>query len=137
MDQRIELLITVMESLRGIKLISSIIEIVALWKIFNKFGEPGWKALIPVYNWYILFKYSWKPIMFWVTFICFILATGGTPSALAIPILLVTFVFIVIGYYKLAKRFGHGIPFTLGLVFLTPIFLFILAFGEDQYLGPQ
>ena len=27
------------------------------WKIFEKFGEPGWKSLIPIYNIYIMFKY--------------------------------------------------------------------------------
>ena len=138
MDQRIELLIAVGKALRGITLISNIIGIIACWKIFNKFGEPGWKALIPFYNTYILYKYSWDPAMFWSDLICVILSTVGTsPFPSVILILVVHILISIYMYYKLAKCFGHDILFTLGLVFLPLIFLFILGFGEDQYLGKQ
>lgn len=33
--------------------------IVAMWKMFEKAGEPGWAALVPFYNLYVLFKISW------------------------------------------------------------------------------
>lgn len=36
---------------------------------------------------------------------------------------------------KLAKAFGRGIPFALGLIFLQPIFMLILGFGDDPYYG--
>ncbi|MBP8640193.1 MAG: zinc-ribbon domain-containing protein [Oscillospiraceae bacterium] len=36
-----------------------VLTIVALWKLFEKAGEPGWAALIPFYNAYVLFKISW------------------------------------------------------------------------------
>lgn len=36
-----------------------VLSIVALWKMFEKAGEPGWAALIPLYNLYVLFKISW------------------------------------------------------------------------------
>jgi len=32
---------------------------VAMWKMFEKAGEPGWSAIIPFYNAYVLFKISW------------------------------------------------------------------------------
>ena len=32
---------------------------VAMWKMFEKAGEPGWASLIPFYNLYVLFKISW------------------------------------------------------------------------------
>lgn len=35
------------------------LSIVALWKMFEKAGEPGWASLIPFYNAYVLFKISW------------------------------------------------------------------------------
>jgi hypothetical protein len=37
----------------------------------------------------------------------------------------------------LAKSFGRGTGFALGLIFLSPIFLLILGFGSDRYLGPS
>ena len=27
-----------------------VLQAIAYWKIFEKAGEPGWKALIPIYN---------------------------------------------------------------------------------------
>lgn len=35
---------------------------IAYWKIFEKAGEPGWKALIPFYNTYSQYKFTWNPI---------------------------------------------------------------------------
>ena len=29
-----------------------ILQVVAYWQIFEKAGEPGWKAIIPCYNTY-------------------------------------------------------------------------------------
>ncbi len=39
-----------------IALICSIIAIIAMWKIFSKAGEAGWKSLIPIYNSFVLAK---------------------------------------------------------------------------------
>ncbi len=33
-----------------------VIEIAALWKIFEKAGAPGWAAIIPIYNAYVLLE---------------------------------------------------------------------------------
>ena len=37
----------------------AVLGIVAMWKIFEKAGEPGWAAIIPFYNAYVLFKITW------------------------------------------------------------------------------
>ncbi|MBR1762543.1 MAG: hypothetical protein IJ731_04170, partial [Eubacterium sp.] len=37
-------------------LVIAILSIIALWKIFEKAGEAGWKAIIPFYNAYTLVK---------------------------------------------------------------------------------
>lgn len=39
----------------------AIIMIAALWKIFTKAGQPGWAAIIPIYNIYILCKVVGRP----------------------------------------------------------------------------
>ena len=69
-----------------------VLGIVAMWRVFAKAGLPGWGAIIPFYNAYLLFK--------------------------------------------LAQSFGHGVGFTLGLIFLNFIFMLILGFGSDEYYGP-
>lgn len=48
-------------------LVIAILVIVAMWKIFKKAGEPGWKAIIPIYNNYILFKIVWDTKFFWIS----------------------------------------------------------------------
>ena len=36
---------------------------------------------------------------------------------------------------KLAKAFGKSTGFAIGLIFLNPIFLLILGFGDAKYVG--
>ena len=45
--------------------------VIAWWKLFTKAGEKGWKAIIPVYNFYVQCKLTWSPKFFW-----FILASA-------------------------------------------------------------
>lgn len=89
------------------------------WIIFTKAGEEGWKSLIPIYNVYILYKITWG-------------------NGLIFLLLLVPFVNFIVGILtinKLSKCFGHGLGFTLGLLFLPIIFLPLLAFGDSRYEG--
>ena len=45
-----------------------ILSVVGLWKIFEKAGYPGWKILVPFYNFYIWLKIVKKPL-WWFIFI--------------------------------------------------------------------
>ncbi len=94
--------------------------IVAYWKIFTKAEQPPWAAIIPFYNVIVLLRVVGRP--WWWLFL------------FLIP--LVNLVVLVIVSYDLAKSFGHGMWFTVGLVFLPMIFALILAFGSARYLGP-
>lgn len=98
-----------------------VVVIVALWKIFTKAGEEGWKAIIPFYNMYTEYKLFW--------------GNGWLFLLTIIP--LVNIVVGIILWNKMSKAFGHGVGFTLGLIFLPYIFLPILGFNGDEYLGPQ
>jgi len=51
-----------------------------------------------------------------------------------IPI--VNLIISIIVYYDLSRSFGHGGGFTVGLVFLSWIFLLILWLGQSEYRGP-
>ena len=109
----------------GIGLILVILAVVvfliaAMWKIFEKAGQEGWKAIIPIYNMYVLLKIVGKPGWWLLLFL--------------IPI--VNYVFIIWTYNMLSKSFGKEEGFTVGLVLLGIIFFPILGFGEAKYLGP-
>lgn len=97
----------------------AVISLISMWKIFAKAGEAGWKALIPIYNMYILFQITWgKGIYF-----------------LLMLIPLANFVILIITYVKLANAFGKSGAFAVGIVFLPAIFMPILAFGSAEYQG--
>jgi hypothetical protein len=94
--------------------------VIPYWVIFTKAGQPGWPALIPIYSTYILLKVVGRPGWWLILFI--------------IP--LVNLVIYIIMMNDLSKSFGHGVGFTLGLLFLSIIFVYILAFGSSTYRGP-
>ena len=89
------------------------------WKMFEKAGEEGWKAIIPIYNIIILLKIVGRE-WWWVIL-------------MIIPI--VGLIIWIIVALDLAKVFGRGTGFAIGLIFLSPIFAMILGFGEDMYQG--
>lgn len=90
------------------------------WMIFVKAGEAGWKSLIPFYNSYISYKIAWGKG--WYFLLVFIPVIG--------------FIFPIICAFKLAKAFGHGFAWGLGINLLPIIFYPMLAFGKSQYIGP-
>ena len=91
--------------------------IASMWKLFVKAGEPGWAALVPVYNLIVLLKITGKPL-WWLAMFC-------VPFA--------NFVVIVLIMINLAKCFGKGNGFGVGLLFLSVVFFPILAFGDARY----
>jgi len=96
-----------------------ILVIAGLWKIFTKAGKPGWAAIIPIYNLIVLLQIAGRPVWWIILFI--------------IPI--VNFIIAIIVWNDISKAFGKGVGFTLGLLFLSPIFIPILGFGSAQYVG--
>ena len=97
-----------------------VFEVAAFWIIFSKAGQPGWAAIIPIYNIWVLLKVVGRPGWWIILFI--------------VP--LVSLVIWIIVALDLAKSFGKGTGFAIGLIFLGFIFAPILAFGSAQYVGP-
>lgn len=98
----------------------TVLMIAACWKIFTKAGQPGWAAIIPIYNWYMWCKIVGRP--------------GWWVILLFIPF--INFIIGIILCIDLAKSFGKGVGFGIGLVLLGIIFFPILGFGSGQYQGP-
>ena len=93
--------------------------IASVWKTFSKAGQPGWAAIIPIYNIYVMCKVAGRPG--WWTLLWFV------------PI--VNFVIGIIVAIDIARNFGKGTGFGIGLFFLGFIFYPILGFGDATY-GP-
>lgn len=97
----------------------SILMIVSVWKIFSKAGQPGWAAIVPIFNMYIMLQVAGKP--------------GWWLLLMFIPV--ANLIVIILMYIGVAESFNKGAGFGLGLAFLPIIFMPILAFGDAQYSG--
>lgn len=86
------------------------------WKVFTKAKLPGWGILVPIYNVYLQFKLAGHPNWAWWLLL---------PPVAAI--------LLIVANFKIAKKFGKGTGFALGLWFLPIIFYPILAWGDAQY----
>ncbi len=123
-----------------------IFQIIAYWKLFTKAGEPGWKSIIPIYNGYVQYKITWKPMWFWIAFVAMfvlnLLNQFSNPDAPNTAIIIITTIVLIINIViqimatvKLSRAYGHGIGFAIGLIFLYPIFILILGYGKSEYKG--
>jgi hypothetical protein len=104
-----------------------VFEIAALWKVFVKAGQPGWAAIIPIYNLYILLKVIGRPGWWILLFLLGIIPFVGWIAVLVLGIIIAI---------DLAKSFAKSSGFAVGLFLLNFIFIPILGFGEARYVGP-
>jgi hypothetical protein len=99
--------------------------IAGTWKVYEKASQPGWAAIVPIYNAYILLKVVSRPSWWLILFI--------------IPF--VNIVTILIVSLDLAKKFGQSEIFGFFALFLFSFIGYvILGFGEAKYdskAGPQ
>lgn len=95
----------------------ALLMIISAWKIFTKAGKPGWAAIVPIYNMIVMLEIACKPIWWFIL--------------LLIP--LVNIIVIIIVLIELAKRFGKGVGFAIGMLILPFIFYPMLAFGDSKY----
>lgn len=80
-------------------------------------GQPGWSSIIPIYNLIVWLRIVGRPLWWIILFF--------------VPF--VNIVISIIITYQLAKVFGKGVGFTIGLILLPFIFYPILAFGQATY----
>lgn len=97
-----------------------VVIIAGMWKVFEKAGQPGWAAVVPFYNVYILtIEIAKKEILWFVLWF--------------IPF--VNLVAAVIVSIEVAKKFGKSELYGIGLAFLGFVFYPMLGFGDAQYQG--
>ena len=99
-----------------VSLLLFFIIIAGFWFLFKKAGEKGWKSIIPFYNFYILFQIA--DLNPWLSLLLYLPIVGTVMSILM--------------YIKLAKAFGQGTGFAIGLILFPPIFVWLLA-ASNKY----
>jgi len=125
--------------------------VVGKWQVFKKAGKPGWAAIIPFYDMWVLYEISGiKPIYMIFTVIGTLLASIGNVMnsfgqareviglvIASIPVNLVSIVFSLIGLVfsimaslNLAKCFNKSQGYGIGLAFLSFIFYPMLGFSK-------
>jgi hypothetical protein len=99
-----------------------VLGVIGLWRMFTKASVPGWFAIIPILNTYILIKIG--------------RFHGATILLLLVPIVNVVFqIYLAI---RDARAYGHGPTFAVFLLWLLgPIGYIILGWGSSRYEGPD
>ena len=101
--------------------VAMLLMVATVWRLFSKAGESGWKSLIPVYNAIVFQRILGRPA-WWVVL-------------MLVPI--VNLAITIIECFDLARVYGKGVGYGLGLVLFGPLVAMILAFGPAQYVGPD
>jgi hypothetical protein len=90
------------------------------WRVFQKADRPGWWSIIPIWNAIVLLQITGR--------------SGWWVLGYAVPLLNL---FVHVRWaIEMAQSYGRGTGFAIGLVFLEPLFLVILGFGDARYVGP-
>ncbi|SFR82811.1 hypothetical protein SAMN05428970_2676 [Agromyces sp. CF514] len=102
-------------------LIGYVIWAIALWLVFAKTDYPGWAAIVPIYNIYVLVKIAGYH--------------GATVLLYFIPI--VNFIFAIFVAFRLGAAFGKGGAFSFFLLWLFSLIGYlIIGLGSAKYVGP-
>lgn len=148
-----------------ITVVMLVIYFIALWKLFVKAGEDGWKAIIPIYNTLVMSKIATGNFKLGAASLCTslgysffmviantlnMIATSGDGSLavlsiISLPMSLLAIVcaigMAVIGgyfHYVFTESYGKETVWCVLSIFFFPIIMLILAFDKNtHYAGPK
>lgn len=128
-----------------VMIIYVVLTLVSNWKVFVKYGEPGWKGLIPFYSIYVECQKVWTTTAGWVIIGVTVLygilesvlksSTSTLLSVLSIVAGIAIIVLDIMMNNRKAKAFGKGIGMTIVLVLFPFIGNLVLGLGSAEYLG--
>ena len=102
-----------------IPLLITLVTLAGMWTTFVKARKPGWAAIIPIYNLWVLIQITdnewWWLILFFIPVIQLI-------AVIKISI-------------DLADKFGQGIVYGIGLWLFPFVFWPLLGFGDYRFRG--
>ena len=102
-----------------VTLVFLVVTVIAMWKLYEKMGEPGWVSLIPIYSTWVIFEKT--------------MGHGAWMLALCLP--LVGWIVSIVALWKFYEGFGKGFFFSLIGLFLSPICMIICAFDSSEWDG--
>lgn len=127
-----------------------IVCIVAWCKIFQKAGIHPGKLFIPIYGQYLMYSIPECGGLFAASIVVSVLSglcstcastmgnRGESSSVMLVflgILMLASLIINIIFLVRLAKAFDKSGGFAVGLIFLYPIFICILAFDKSVYIG--
>ena len=95
--------------------------IAGMWKVFEKAGQKGWLAIIPIVNLFVLIRLAGREGWWIILFL--------------IPCISIVVGFLV--YVDLARRFDKSAAYGVGLLLVPVVFFPMLGFGSAQYQGDR
>ena len=129
----------------GFLLCYFILKLVTAWKVFVKYGEPGWKGLIPIYSDIVEYNKIWGVKWFWITLVvgCVSTALSGIEDPgigvliVAVIVGIITLVLEILYARNKAKAFGKGVGMTIIILLFPFIGNLLLGLGSAEYVGNQ
>jgi hypothetical protein len=91
--------------------------IAGMWKTFEKAGEPGWGAIVPIYNIYLMIK----------------IADGDWYWLLLFIIPVVNGILYLYVQWKIGAKFGLGVIGKLAFMLFAPLSYLATGFGSYRY----
>ena len=119
-----DLLVGMISAYLGLVAVIGLFAIIVGWKVFTKAGQPGWAVLVPIYNLYVYTQIVKRPGWWILLYFASVIPVVGSLAVLVVSIM---------DTIRLAKVFGKGTGFGVGLLLLGVIFYPILAFGDSNY----
>ncbi|MBQ9273049.1 MAG: hypothetical protein IJ227_04970, partial [Mogibacterium sp.] len=124
-------------------LVPWLIQSLAYFMVLGKMGLKKWKAIIPFYaeqqmstKLFRRMRTFWRPFFIAMVFMAGAYYLGPDEGMGYVYVLVAQIVyglFLIRLYCRLAKSFGKGVPFTIGLILIPTLFLFILGLGKSEY----
>lgn len=148
-----------------VSIVLGILGIISMWKLYDKAGEPGWSAIVPIYSYLQMIKIATGSFRLAVvylilcavyvasTIVCAVISAVSNslaePSA-AIWIVSLCAIFVTAALYigliaivlyvcyMFTKSYGKSTAFCVLSIFFFPITLIIMGFDKSvKYVGPK
>jgi hypothetical protein len=111
-----------------------VVTVAGFWKVYVKAGHPGWASIVPIYNWWVWVEIIGRPRWwFWgmlaASLLSVVLPVVAAVFGIAMAVL------YLLACLDMARAFGKGAGYGIGLWFLPFVFAPLLGFGDSMYGG--
>lgn len=110
----------------------AVVTIIAQWKMFQKAGRPGWAAIVPFYNGWVLYEIVWGKGWWFFAWAGIMIVANMIPFIGWLLSLACSLIFGI----SVAKAYGQPWAFGIGIMCVPFVFYLMLAFGKAQYIKP-